>query len=133
MLTTLRDIYDAVWALRYHAPLLIPVALVGVVWTRLGWRAGLLALLVAIAAAATTLAAHAGESKRLRAWYADEIGRADDELDILDALRPRYDALVDLTAAIVATRSGTKEERAALRALRNATPPTETEEASAAA
>lgn len=85
-----------------------------------GWEAGLLAVAVALIIGWAVVYLTRAETRRLR----DLLGDADDELDILDALRPRYDALVDLTAAIVATRSGTKEERTALRALRTATPPT---------
>lgn len=77
----------------------------------LGLAPAMYATAVAVIVFLAVLLITRGETRRLKA----ALGRADDELD-------DYDALRDLAAAVVDTRSGTCEERAALRALRDGRP-----------
>lgn len=74
-------------AVEPYAWLLAPTAIVVFVQVRLGWVAALLALALAVASGLAAVLAHGAESRRLRAWYDDQLDQADTELDAYDALR----------------------------------------------
>ena len=108
---------------------LVAVAL-GWQWVTNPGRIAFVATAFALAAAVATLLAHGAESRRLRAWYDAELGRADDELDEYDALR----ALVaPVVAAHPRSAAARRLQAAWPRFARTADNTDDTEEESAAA
>lgn len=98
----------------YLWPALVLAALVWT-WIVRPWPTALIATGFALAAFLAALIAHGAESERLRAWYDDELGRCDDELD-------EYDRLRRVVAPVARPPVSPQATRAALKALREVWP-----------
>lgn len=68
------------------------VLLLVVAWLVYPWPVAVFATGLAVTTFLATLMAHGAETRRLLAWYEDELGRADDELDEYDRLRASLEA-----------------------------------------